>query len=625
MRRLAGVVFLVLVAVPAFNLSHATATKQPTSSPYMDSDRNSIFDDLDRAMANETGDRRHPVIVLMTQPITDVTIQSLHDDVGNFTIDGNKDSTTDAEGKPFTIIPAFSANLTDGQIKAIAQRSDVQQVELDLPIKNEALDTEKVSSGIQAIRDNFGYTGDVAGDGTQTYSANDITVCVLDTGIYPYVQDLDAAGHVAHWKDFVDVPPWDTPDDEKTVPHGTWVSGVLAGEGDLDPTHQGIAPGVKLAVGKVNTNPLTSTATVTQVISGINWCKDNATAWNIKIMTLSLGVVGTECSDGTDSLAMALDSAWDAGLVVTVAADNDGSGYCTIFSPGTSKKAITVGAMTDPDNAPCNDVNSGTQSLVSGWQLWPSSSRGRTADGRIKPDIVAPGVCITTPNRPDSLNTVCGRQDYCTVSGTSLATPFVAGVAALMMQANASYNGGTIKLTNTDVKRIISNTAEVWGPTISSIAPYNYDYGGGRIRPAQVVIQAINRSTVTQTEPSNPAHFGVENQGIGQLTNAYDAYNITVVGLNWRLAADAIVPTVQETTTTLTATLSVIPPSGSACLTNSTSSSSATTRQLGLAYDVASCGLGTYQVRIDAASGTTGPYWLDLSGNITTPVMTHDD
>ena len=107
--------------------------------------------------------------------------------------------------------------------------------------------------------------------------------------------------------------------------------------------------------------------------------------------------------------SQAIQRAVNAGIVVAVAAGNAGPGTCTVGTPGAAPAALTVGAMTD--------LGPG------GFYLASFSSRGPTADGRIKPDVVAPGVSVTSA----AANTTSGYSIY---SGTSMATPFVAGVVA---------------------------------------------------------------------------------------------------------------------------------------------------------------------------------------------------
>src|SRR5205807_6685740 len=154
------------------------------------------------------------------------------------------------------------------------------------------------------------------------------------------------------------------------------------------------------------------------------------------IQVINLSLSGTGSSDGTDVMSLAIQACMDAGMVVCVAAGNYGPSSYTLPAAGASPDAITVGTMIDPGKG--------------GFALWTTSGRGPTADGRIKPDLVAPGYQIMAAKAGTVTENVAR-------SGSSMATPFVAGVCALMLEANPD-------LTPAEIKAILRRTAVDFGP-----------------------------------------------------------------------------------------------------------------------------------------------------------------
>lgn len=176
------------------------------------------------------------------------------------------------------------------------------------------------------------------------------------------------------------------------------------------------------------------------VIEGIEWAVNNGA----HVISMSLGGGFT---DGTDPLSQACDWAVSQGVNVVVAAGNEGSEYWTITSPGSAFNVITVGASTKLDEI-----------------SW-FSSRGPTQDGRIKPEIVAPGEGILAARLGGG---------YVSYSGTSAATPHVSGAVALVLQKNPSLTPG-------EVKDLLLSTAKF-------LPSYNvYEQGSGRLDIASAI------------------------------------------------------------------------------------------------------------------------------------------
>ncbi|ASJ10026.1 alkaline serine protease [Thermococcus sp. P6] len=281
------------------------------------------------------------------------------------------------------------------------------------------------------------------------YDGSGVVVAVIDTGIDANHPDLK--GKVIGWKD--EVNGRTTPYDDHG--HGTHVAGIIAGTGSVNSNYVGVAPGAKLVGVKVL--GADGSGSVSDIIAGVDWVVQNKDKYGIKVINLSLG--SSQSSDGTDSLSQAVNNAWDAGLVVCVAAGNSGPDTRTIGSPAAASKVITVGAVDSNDN------------------IASFSSRGPTADGRLKPEVVAPGVDIIAP-RASGTSMGTPIDDYYTkASGTSMATPHVAGVSALILQAHSDW-------TPDKVKTALIETADIVAPKeIADIA-----YGAGRVN----VYKAIN-------------------------------------------------------------------------------------------------------------------------------------
>lgn len=308
-------------------------------------------------------------------------------------------------------IPAMALSLGRDDILWLADLNSIARIEYDAPVYA-CMETAALWTGASTAREDYGLSG------------NGVTVAVIDTGI--------DGGHAAFgdrvvaFKDLVNQRD-DAYDDNG---HGTHCAGIIAGSGH-DGLDMGVAPAAELVGVKVLSK--NGSASSSTVIAGIDWCIDNKDTYGIDIISLSLGGAGS--SNGQDANCLAAERAVEAGLVTVIAAGNSGPRPKTIGSPGAAEKVITVGAMSDPGEG--------------GFFLADFSSRGPTADNRVKPDISAPGYNIMAPEA----NTTDG---YIAHSGTSMATPFVSGTAALLLEDNST-------LTNQDIKDILCNTAEDWG------------------------------------------------------------------------------------------------------------------------------------------------------------------
>lgn len=260
-----------------------------------------------------------------------------------------------------------------------------------------------------------------------------VTIAMLDTGI---ANHPDFEDRIVGFKDFVNGKGQSYDDSG----HGTHVAGCLCGSGRLsDGKYKGIAPSSYLVVGKVL--DYKGDGMIENMVSGIDWILRERKAYNIRILNISIGMGEVADSEKMNKLFCKIDEAWDNGLLVVCAAGNGGPGPMTLSPIGARKKVITVGCheggyFGEKDNL-CENY----------------SGRGPSEYEMKKPDIVAPGTEIISCNAFFEKRGKMYRNAYVSKSGTSMATPIVAGALALLLQKYPWY-------TNEQAKRKLQYTAK---------------------------------------------------------------------------------------------------------------------------------------------------------------------
>lgn len=364
-------------------------------APLVDHDQNGISDGLQARLAEAGPSDRFNVVITFNGPGDAASARA---QVGNFEL-----------RREFKIVRGFAATMTAGQIKALATRSGVFRIEEDF----------EVTVKLNTARTDFG-----ANDAVQSlgYNGTGVKVCVVDTGVDSRHEQLDDQL----------IPFYDVVKGQSVAyddhGHGTHVAGICCGKGTgggSAGTYRGVAPGVNLYAAKVLDSG--GSGSDSQVIAGIEWCVTQA----VDVISIS---IGGGPSDGNDGMSQAVNAAVDAGVAVVAAAGNSGDGPESVTTPGAASKAITVGAAADTGS--------------NGIHLTPWSSRGPNLaiPAITKPDIVAPGDAVTSAQS----GTVSG---YVSMSGTSMATPFVAGSVALARQAD-------FRLTPAQLKQKLGETAQ---------------------------------------------------------------------------------------------------------------------------------------------------------------------
>lgn len=289
------------------------------------------------------------------------------------------------------------------------------------------------------------------------YTGKGVGVAVIDSGIFSHE---DFGKRIIGWKDMT-TRGKDTNYDP--FGHGTHVSGILAGSGKASGGKiKGVAPEANLVGVRITS--------VSEAIKGLQWVIENKDKFGIKVINMSLGDYAIK-GYKDDPWAQAAEKAVDAGLTVVVAAGNEGPPARTISTPGTDPKVITVGSLDDKKTVATDDDG-----------LADNSSKGPTpVDNLDKPDLVAFGVSIYAPLSPGSKLDIPEiphyKGKYISFSGTSMATPEVAGLCALLLSANPN-------LTNEQIKQILMETA------VPVAGLDKHSQGKGRINPEAAIQKA---------------------------------------------------------------------------------------------------------------------------------------
>ena len=339
----------------------------------------------------------------------------------------------------------FETILSPEGIRSLPGVVMIEDLGLAEPHMNEAVP----NMGVDQVWNDFGF------DGTGS------VVAVLDTGVrgdHEGLNDMDDEPFTTGCEQpdpdpldpnpiFVDCDPkiiafydavlMDAEQDPSTSydsgTHGTHVAGIAVGSGggQTDPVtgqkYVGAAPGAFL----INILACCD-GDIEDVIQGAQWAIENKDKYGIDIVTSSLGEQQLEVhfdNNGDSAWSRQMDSVVEAGIITTLSAGNEFGGATfagcnTIDSPGDAQLPVTVASL---------DKDLG---------LAIYSSRGYTSDGRVKPDVATIGSNIMAPDAASS-------DGYTSKSGTSMATPLMAGIAALMVEANPD-------ITPSEFKDIIS-------------------------------------------------------------------------------------------------------------------------------------------------------------------------
>ncbi|MEU4159438.1 S8 family serine peptidase [Actinoplanes sp. NPDC026670] len=335
-----------------------------------------------------------------------------------------------------------------------------------------------------------------------------VKVAVLDTGVDAGHPDL--AGRIAATANFSS-----SADVVDRFGHGTHVAATVAGSGAASGgTRKGIAHGSQLLIGKVLGDD--GYGYESEIIAGMQWAVDSGA----KVVNMSLGGSAT---DGLDPMSLAVDElSQSSGTLFVVAAGNEGAAS-SVGTPGAADSALTVGAV-DRDN-----------------RIASFSSRGpRLGDLGLKPEITAPGVGIVAARAAGTTMGEPVDANYTAADGTSMATPHVAGAAAILAQQHPDWSGQRIK------EALVSTAVTSANATV-------YDQGAGRVD--------LTRATTQQITGTPVADFGrhVLGESAGSVTRTVEYRNTGTGPVTLSLQSPAAV--------TLSAATVTVPAGGTTAVT----------------------------------------------------------
>jgi serine protease AprX len=316
---------------------------------------------------------------------------------GDFTIARATDQM--AVTMTYAKAPIVAAEGTSKALAELAQDPRIERIWYDLPVHT-CLDVSAPLIGAPQVWEKGGL-------------GRGVKVGILDTGCD--LQHVDLAERIRAHTDFTGKGSA-----QDGNGHGTHVAGIIAGSGEASGgRYRGVAPECDLYIAKVlddQGNGRTST-----VIAGLEWALDQG----VRAVNLSLGSDGN--CDGSDALSEACDAAVGQGVVVVVAAGNNGPDPRTVGAPGCAREVITIGASTDADG------------------IADFSARGPTRDGRVKPDVVFPGRGIVASRAAGTALGSVVDDDYTELSGTSMATPHATAAVALLLESEPDLTPAAVK------------------------------------------------------------------------------------------------------------------------------------------------------------------------------------
>jgi len=325
------------------------------------------------------------------------------------------------------MIGGVAASVTADQLDRLSHDDDVEWVALDAEMASAGKGESERERDFRGIKTAYPFAAGAPGAWSAGVTGDGVTVAVIDSGISEH-SDFQGRAHVCFDMSSVSNGVRDRNG------HGTYVAGIIGGRGK---GYVGIAPRANLLSLRVSGDD--GSALASDVVAALEWAVDHKDEYGIRVVNISLTSTVPD-SYKQDPLDAAVEQAWFRGIVVVVSAGNYGTdAFSADHAPANDPYVITVGAFNDMGTA------DGSDDQLASW-----SSRGGTADGYAKPDVVAPGIGVTSTLARNSNfakehgSSVIDRQ-YITLDGTSASAAVVSGSVALMLQDEPGLTPDQVK------------------------------------------------------------------------------------------------------------------------------------------------------------------------------------
>jgi len=387
-------------------------------------------------------------------------------------------------------LPIAGALATPAEVRALAQRSDVASIYYNAPVRYFDVEANQLSSVTRMFQNPGDYSHAIP------FSGAGVTVEINDSGIDATHQDLQFGTHVVqNTTGLTNLNSLDSmlpityvegvPNTDISSGHGTHCAGIVGGSGARsNGLYRGVAPGAQL-VGYGSG----AVISILDAVGGLDYAATNQFSYGapIRVVSNSWGTTGP--FDPTDPVNVASYELYKRGIVTVFAAGNDGPGEDThnpyaqapwVISVGASEKDAVLTSFSSRGKR----GESGTFTMADG-KSWTYYNL---------PTVVAPGVdIVSTRTATGALPPLAAQEDaatldpaylpfYTHMSGTSMATPHVAGIVALMLEANPN-------LTPADVRTILQRTAT------NMTGRLDWEAGAGHVNTYEAIAMAAGIRT----------------------------------------------------------------------------------------------------------------------------------